>query len=369
MSTRAEHKPVVAVLTVHDGGQFFRGNRRNFRDILETGARMGYQVYIVTVRDLELASATVKGYIFNKSEQAWEQQEFPLPQIIYNRIPDRRYELKTSVRTKLDEISHTSGIKLYNPSFFNKWELFKWLRTSESTRQLVPVTKRLSNLSSLGKMLMAYPYLYLKPENGKAGKGIMILKYRPDHLMAYRLTIQHDKKSVTYRSVALSRLWGRIRREAGASPYIIQQGIELATYQKKPFDLRVLVQKNAKGFWSVTGVGARLAGKGSITTHVPRGGSVEDPFELLSTLFGPESSTVLLNKIKSTAIQIARQIERGSGHPHGEMSMDLGVDTLGIPWFFEANAKPMKFDEPEIRQKSLRRIFQYSSYLAGRMKL
>lgn len=126
--------------------------------------------------------------------------------------------------------------------------------------------------------------------------------------------------------------------------------------------------KNIRGSWSITGVGARLAGKGSITTHVPRGGSVEDPFKLLSSLFGPEDSTDLLNKVKSTAIQIARQIERASGLSHGEMSMDLGVDTLGTLWFFEANAKPMKFDEPEIRQKSLRRIFQYSSFLAGRMK-
>ncbi|APB71791.1 endospore coat-associated protein [Paenibacillus polymyxa] len=368
MNTRAEHKPVVAVLTVHDEGQFFKGNQRNFRDILETGTRMGYQVYIVTVRDLKLADETVKGYVYNKSLQTWEEQNFPPPQVIYNRIPNRNYELKTSVRTKLDEISHASGIELYNPGFFNKWELFKWLRTSETTRQLVPATKRLSNLSSLGKMLSAYPYLYLKPENGKAGKGIMILKFHPDHLMAYRLTIQHDKKSVTYRSVSLSRLWGRIRREAGNSPYIIQQGIDLATYQKKPFDLRILVQKNIRGSWSITGVGARLAGKGSITTHVPRGGSVEDPFKLLSSLFGPEDSTDLLNKVKSTAIQIARQIERASGLSHGEMSMDLGVDTLGTLWFFEANAKPMKFDEPEIRQKSLRRIFQYSSFLAGRMK-
>ncbi|MCC3381610.1 YheC/YheD family protein [Paenibacillus farraposensis] len=368
MKTQAEQKPVVAVLTVHDEGQFFKGNQRNFRDILETGTRMGYQVYIVTVRDLKLTAETVKGYIFNKSLQTWEEQNFPLPQVIYNRIPYRKYELKPSVRTKLEEISHTSGVELYNPGFFNKWELFKWLRASESTRQLVPATKRLNSLSSLGKMLSAYPYLYLKPENGKAGKGIMILKFRPEHLMAYRLTIQHDKKSVTYKSVSLSQLWGRIRREAANSPYIIQQGIELANYQKKPFDLRILIQKNARGSWSVTGIGARLAGKGSITTHVPRGGSVEDPFKLLSSMFGLEESADLMNRIKGTATQIARQIERASGLSHGEMSMDLGVDTNGTLWFFEANAKPMKFDEPEIRQKSLRRIFQYSSFLVGRMK-
>jgi hypothetical protein len=60
---------------------------------------------------------------------------------------------------------------------------------------------------------------------------------------------------------------------------------------------------------------------------------------------------------------IARQIERGAGHSLAEMSMDLGVDQEGGIWFFEANAKPMKFDEPDIRRRSLDRIFQYGQYL------
>jgi hypothetical protein len=45
------------------------------------------------------------------------------------------------------------------------------------------------------------------------------------------------------------------------------------------------------------------------------------------------------------------------------MSMDLGVDQEGGIWFFEANAKPMKFDEPDIRKRSLDRIFQYGKYV------
>jgi len=50
------------------------------------------------------------------------------------------------------------------------------------------------------------------------------------------------------------------------------------------------------------------------------------------------------------------------------MSMDLGVDKQGNIWFFEANSKPMKFDEPHIRQKSLERIFQYSRFLLRQKK-
>jgi hypothetical protein len=43
--------------------------------------------------------------------------------------------------------------------------------------------------------------------------------------------------------------------------------------------------------------------------------------------------------------------------------LDLGCDERGNIWFFEANAKPMKFDEPEIRKLSLNRIFQYGRFL------
>lgn len=368
MSIRTDHKPVVAVLTVHDGKMDFRGNRRNFRNIVETGTRMGYQVYIVTVRDLNLSHDKVKGFSYNKETRLWEQKEFPRPQVLYNRIPDRNDERKPSVRKKMDEIKCNPGVKLFNPSFFNKWDLFKWLKASESTRQLIPVTKKLSDVSSLNKLLITHPYLYLKPENGKAGKGIMILKYRKDHITPYRLTIQRAKRIITYRAITLSRLWSRIRLETGTDPYIVQQGIELAAYERRHFDLRILVQKNGKGTWNVTGIGARLAGQGSITTHVPRGGSVEEPLELLSAQFGPETGTLLMNKVKSTATLIARQIERGSGGNLGEMSIDLGVDRLSNLWFFEANAKPMKFDEPDIRRKSLRRIFQYSSYLNEQTK-
>lgn len=45
--------------------------------------------------------------------------------------------------------------------------------------------------------------------------------------------------------------------------------------------------------------------------------------------------------------------------------MDLGIDKNGDIWFFEANAKPMEFDEPNIRQTSLLRLLQYFRYLSG----
>lgn len=359
-----QQKPVVAVLTVGDKFDQFRGNRANFRDLMRIGRELDFPVYILTVKDLKLSQDKVKGYGYSPEEKTWKRQWFPLPQVIYNRIPQREDERKPSVRKKIDECLRHTSIHLFNPYFFNKWVLFDWLKKNHSTRTLVPRTRRLRTPQSLEEMLLEYRSLYLKPESGKAGKGIMLLQIDERENKTYRLTIQGLKhRNVVYRTGKLPLLWKRIKRETEKTPYIVQQAIELASYNGRHFDLRTLVQKNGKGNWLVTGIGARLAGYQRITTHVPQGGSVEDPEKLLVPAFGQEMTGYLMNRIKSSAILIAKQIEKSSGNTLGEMSMDLGIDMDGKIWFFEANAKPMKFDEPHIRKKSLERVFQYSLYL------
>ena len=356
-------KPVVAILTMPDSIRGFRGNHANFMDIVRTGKEMGFPVYVVTLRDLKLTSPTVKGYTLHANNNDWETQQFPLPQVIYNRIPLREDEEKPWVQSKIKSYLAHPDIHFYNPYFFNKWDLFEWLKVSKSTDYLVPMTKRLVGEVSLSRIIDKQPYLYLKPESGKAGKGIMMLKIQKEKSLPYRLKIQNSRSSITYKTASMRRLWIRLKKETGSSPYIVQQGIQLATVDDRPFDLRILLQKTGKGQWGVTGVGARMAGLKSITTHVPRGGTIESPTKLISTLFGSDMSSMIMSQIKTTALIIARQIERASQFNLGEMSMDLGLDRFGKVWFFEANARPMKFDESHIRKKSLERIFEYSQYL------
>ncbi|XEC96450.1 YheC/YheD family protein [Paenibacillus tarimensis] len=356
-------KPVMAILTVEDDLQFFRGNRENFADLLQKGGELGFTTYVVTVKQLNLAKKRVKGFTFSKETQTWHNKLFPLPDVVYNRIPQREDEIQPIVKRKLAALVKHPRIRLFNPAFFNKWNLFEWLRLSKSTRRFIPGTRRLVSQLGLRQMLRKHSFLYLKPVSGKAGVGIMTLQVEPDKTLPYRLKVQSKKKSRTYQCGSLTKLWAKIIKESSGESYIAQQGIELASYQNRQFDLRVLAQKNQRGIWDITGIGARVAGLTSITTHVPRGGSIDDPEKLLINVFGHEEARRLLAKVKNTTLLIAKQIERGSGHQLGEMSMDLGVDMKGNIWFFEANSKPMKFDEPHIRGKSLERIYQYSLFL------
>ncbi|MDQ6422350.1 YheC/YheD family protein [Paenibacillus sp. LHD-117] len=364
VAARGMPMPVLAILTIDEPNGNFRGNRSNFADLIRTGQSMGFVVYVLTAKQLLLHRKKLKGFIFHKESGQWQKALLPFPDIIYNRIPQREDEMQPAVRQKIIACRNHARLTLFNPSFFNKWQLFEWLRKSSRTRPFIPTTRRLVNVSGLGRLMRKHAYLYLKPESGKAGKGIMTVRVHQEKTLPYRLKIQEDKKSSTYNCSSLQKLWIRIQKQSGGAAYIAQQGIPLASFKERRFDLRALVQKNRRGIWELTGLGARLAGASSITTHVPRGGRIEDPEKLLIHSFDVEQAHMLLQKVKSTSVLIARQIERASGQRLGEMSMDLGIDSEGNLWFFEANSKPMKFDEPHIRQKSLERIFHYSAYLA-----
>lgn len=356
-------RPTLAILTYADAKRIFRGNQKNFIDLIRVGEEHGVLVYVMTTTDFKLTSKKAIGYGYDADSKTWKKSLFPLPHVIYNRIPYRNFELLPEVQQVIQTCMRHEQIRFFNPSFFNKWTLFEWLNKSKTTRPFIPVTQKLSTSEELKQLLQSHPSLYLKPIRGKAGKGIMKVSRSTDNTK-FELSIQNKTKSHISRHPTITQLWSEVKEHVGNKDYIIQQGIALANYKRRPFDLRVLVQKNHKGLWSVSGVGARLAGKLSITTHVPRGGSIDDPSKLLAYSFGTAESANIIKRTKRAAITIARQIEASCGHMLGEMSMDLGVDADGYIWFFEANSKPMKFDEPPIRKRSLENLIRYSIFLS-----
>jgi hypothetical protein len=367
ISHDANKRTSIAILTMHDEHRLFRGNHLNFIDLIRTGNELGAKVCVVTAQDIKLGKRKIKSYFYNTETKNWSHKMIPLPFVIYNRIPSRKDELQPDVQQVIQACMKHSKIRIFNPSFFNKWTLFEWLSKANATKKYIPATRRLTQWKELETMLHQYSLVYLKPARGKAGKGIMKVEFSRTE-MPYRLHIQDMRKTRISMHPNIVELGNKLNQLIGMEEYIVQQGIQLVKYNNRAFDLRVLVQKNANGIWSLTGIGARIAGNLSITTHVPRGGSIDEPEKLLKITFGSKTAKRIMRRVRLSSYSIVKQIEKAAGHTMGEMSLDLGVDTSGQIWFFEANSRPMKFDEPEIRKKSLERIIQYSQYLTQSSK-
>ncbi|WP_338131315.1 hypothetical protein [Cohnella rhizosphaerae] len=76
-NVQAQEKPVLAILTIDDDLQLFRGNRQNFADLLQTGEEQGFLTYVVTVRNLKLTAPRVLGFTYNAPKDLWLKSWFP----------------------------------------------------------------------------------------------------------------------------------------------------------------------------------------------------------------------------------------------------------------------------------------------------
>ncbi|MBP1930277.1 YheC/YheD family protein [Ammoniphilus resinae] len=352
--------PIIGILTVKRGTGF-KGNKLNFADIIQTAKQLGALVYVFTVEDIDWDTKSTSAYLYQENTNQWVRfASLPLPDVVYNRIPYREDEMKDYVQSALKKLKAISGLHLYNNHFFNKWNLYHSLGQNSFVSSYVPETRQLTTSSDLTTMIEKHPLLYLKPISGKAGKGIMSIQTTKGK---YILRSRNGEQVVSRATTDLRKLWNAISAKV-KEPYVIQQGIELATYEGRPYDIRVLVQKDDFGRWQLSGVGIRVAGKGSITTHVPRGGSIASPEVVLKQSFQSVNYTSFMDNLNKVVLDIAEALEEK--YPSlGEMSMDIGASSDGELWFFEANAKPMKFDEPHIRKTSLERIIQYAQFLSN----
>ncbi|WP_314586947.1 YheC/YheD family protein [Paenibacillus terrigena] len=366
VQAQARRRPVIAILTAKDQHRSMRGRFSNFSDIIRVGKKLGATVYVTTAEDIRSSQKKIVGLYYSKQSGMWMTKSFPAPHVIYNRIPFRKYEAKPEIQQTIHHFLQDRKVRLFNPFFFNKWTLYEWLSRAKSTRTSLPKTEKLTSSSILETYLEQHGAVYLKPIHGKAGKGIMQgQRLKNEGGPKYRLIYTKGKKRHVHNFWTIPEMWLHLRQKMGAKEYIVQQAIDLTKSHGDPFDLRILVQKNQTNTWQLTGIGARVAGKRSITTHVPRGGSIKSAIKVLKAVFGATRAQEIKENAGTLALVIAEQIEKSSGYELGEMSMDIGIDSNGKLWFFEANSKPMKFDEPRIRRKSLKTLIQYCIYLSS----
>jgi hypothetical protein len=131
----------------------------------------------------------------------------------------------------------------------------------------------------------------------------------------------------------------RLDRWIGNRVYLMQPMLELKGPDGEPFDLRVLMQKDKSGHWTLTGVAARLGAPDSVTANLHGGGTAASAEDVLTRLFGELRGAELAQEVSRMSFLIVARLEQTWGR-FAEIGLDFGIDRSGKLWFIEANSKP-----------------------------
>ncbi|WP_159884579.1 YheC/YheD family protein [Paenibacillus puerhi] len=174
--------------------------------------------------------------------------------------------------------------------------------------------------------------VYVKPDHGSLGVGVM----KVERLEAgYRL--HSGVKASTFPTIR--GLQQSLLKRIGTKPYLVQQGIRVLRYEGRPFDFRVMIQKNPAGRWECTGIAARVAHPGKAVTNGSQGGTIFTPSTLLLPAAGRHKTDRLLRHMKRLAALTAAVFSRTYPAMH-ELGLDIAVDRRLKPWVLEVNTRP-----------------------------
>lgn len=362
--------PVIGIFT----SSCRRGSRRpfagltaRFRRFIALAREMGAIAYVFTPKGIHWQSKIIRGYTYLPAGKGhrWVRGAFPFPDVVYNRVPTRKAERRKSVREARLRLLAEPGLDLFNPEFLDKWSVYQILSKDETLRAYLPATTPCTGAASLLSFLREHGRVYLKMADGSLGKGTVRVELLKGGGFGWHATRPggHMVHRTLRKEAQLRAALARLRR---GRRYLMQKAVPLLKTGGRPFDIRALVQKDAHGRWLVTGMAARIAGRGQITTHRPRGGSRARLSPLIRSIFRDEAKARhITQELHRVIVRAAEVFDRATGDRHGELSMDVGLDAAGHPWIFELNSKPAVFDEPSIRRVARRRLLNYCFSCSG----
>ncbi|MFC5452479.1 YheC/YheD family endospore coat-associated protein [Paenibacillus aestuarii] len=311
--------------------------------------QLGLQPFFITLSKIGRKSALGYSYIGN----SFKLVRKPIPHVTHN----RSISLSGYLKSKLQLLSESSTV-FNRENRFDKYRIHKLLKKNSTLNIYLPVSMKYSH----EKLLIAmnkYSMLFVKPTNNSVGNGIIKLSRVGDG--KWHLHWRKGNPKIVSREVAVSFVHKKVSHQS----YMIQEGIPLATYQGRPYDLRVSVQRGSNGEWQVTGIVGKVAGKGRHVTNVAKGGKVKRAKLLFEhSGLNAELMTVTLKRV---SLLIAQYLSEKLPHL-ADIGLDLGIDKDGRIKFIEMNGRDQRYSFQKAKMhKTFYRTYvtplQYAKFL------
>ncbi|HET7657916.1 MAG TPA: YheC/YheD family protein [Bacillales bacterium] len=353
--------PSFGIITLNQNQE-----ERYFKNIGEYAAKLDLKVHQFVPNAIDPYTEQITGKTFDPGSGTWKAETFTIPDVLYDRCfytSSQAYKTNAPIVEWLKNRTLFLGFGLPNKS-----KVYQALQSEPYLNSYTIDTLRARKADFIIEELEKQRTLLLKPENGSQGKGILVLRKQPENF-----TVKTDRRGKTVQKTFLrkSQLKKWLDTQLVQTPFLIQPFLSLQNENQQPFDIRIVVQKNADGKWIERGRGVRIGKAGAIVSNLHSTGKIADFSQWLKT-FSNTKRSFLEHEIASIIERVPPLLESSFG-PLFELGLDIGIDQEDAVWVLEANSKPGhqtilqsgELNEKEIAQAPL----QYARYLLKQKEL
>lgn len=301
----------------------------------DAGKEYGVTPCYFRMQDVRIDTMKVHAYV-QKGIQ-YRREWIDMPKFIHNRA----IYLDHASYVELESWTQC-GIIVYNHwNRYSKLHIHQILLQDEVIRPHLPGTFP-ATMKNMKIMMSAYDSIIIKPTNSSIGRGVMKMDRVPNGWqLIYPATLKISNKvwrQLRFRRQLPLTLLRKIQNRA----YIVQQRLPLATFDKRPFDLRISVQRGASGEWGVTGIVAKVASRKLFLTNVAQGGEVRTLTDILTTEYPSLDQAAVFEQLTNFTLRVAKHLSLNLPHL-ADLGLDVGITSEGFPLFIECNGKDQRY--------------------------
>lgn len=339
-----------------------QGEKTYFYEIAKRAKHFGMECFKFIPSQFNPVSQKVQGERFNSQTDKWETAEFLLPAILYDRCFYGEDTHSSQCKAIVKWLRTREDLLFLGYGLPNKLDLYDALKSSRLSPYLLP-SKPITSGKGLIQHLNEDSPAVIKPLNGSQGRGIYYLEktgkevfvstQKQGHLI--EKTFPHYDKAITW-----------VNQLIKDKNYLVQPYKNLKNKKKKPFDIRVLLQKNENGCWEEIAKGIRVGKKNGIISNVNAGGTITSFEEGMNGLPASEKEYIeseLQDILTSLPVILEKEFP-----PLFEIGVDIGICKDQAIWILDINSKPGRkvalSINPELSEKLYSAPLLYGKTLA-----
>lgn len=358
-------KAALGIITIYTPTNPPFPEKAFFKNIIQAGKAEGIPVIVFHPNQVQFETMTVKGYTLNQDGN-WITVTVPVPTYIYDRCFYNGRKYNATYKSSILKLLNQKHIQFLGIGLKGKWQMYQAVSQHPILSRYLPSTEIYTNPIQLKQWLGQYPSIILKPVNGSLGVGVMkVSKNGQSSVMVEGRGKENTPFTTNF--TTFPAFVHFLQSTMQKWKYLIQPYLSLKTNEGVPYDLRIMVQKNASGKWITTGKAIRLGAKNSITSNLHGGGSAVS-FEQFSEVQYSSSEKEYINAHLSILEKyLPEYLEKAHG-PLVELGIDVGIDTSRKVWLIEVNSKPGRqifeqlHDKESIIHSQLNPLY-YAKYL------
>jgi hypothetical protein len=323
---------------------------------------MGMEVFRFIPSDIHPHNLLVKGRKYDSRTNAWLECNAPIPTIIYDRCFYGEDDHSKQCLPIVTWLKSRKDLTFLGYGLPNKLELYQALKSTTLSSYL-PSTQAVLSIESILSELTLRKKIILKPINGSQGYGIYYLKKNEKTI---HVKTEKQKRIISRIFPNEAKLTHWLTLLIKQRNYLLQPYLELSNKENKPFDIRILLQKNELGVWGEQGRGVRIGTTGGLLSNLAAGGSVINFKEWLVSL-PPAKGEYLQQELKFILTSLPSTLEKAF-MPLFEIGVDIGIAKDGSIWILDINSKPGRkvilSTNPELQDSLYTKPLLYGKYLS-----